>query len=87
MAHFAKIENGKVVQVIVVHDSELLDSGVESEARGLAFLESLYGPGIEWKQCGLTGLLRKNYPGIGHDFDAARDAFIAPKPYASWAQA
>ena len=27
---------------------------------------------------------RKNYAGIGYTYDFARDAFIAPKPYASW---
>ena len=27
---------------------------------------------------------RKNYAGIGYTYDTARDAFIAPKPYASW---
>jgi hypothetical protein len=27
---------------------------------------------------------RKNYAGIGYTYDAGRDAFIAPKPYASW---
>ena len=28
--------------------------------------------------------LRKNYAGIGHTYDEGRDAFIPPKPYASW---
>jgi hypothetical protein len=28
--------------------------------------------------------LRKNYAGVGFTYDATRDAFIAPKPYASW---
>ena len=27
---------------------------------------------------------RKNYAGIGYTYDAARDAFIPPRPYASW---
>ena len=27
---------------------------------------------------------RKNYAGIGYTYDYARDAFIPPKPYASW---
>ena len=27
---------------------------------------------------------RKNYAGIGFTYDCARDAFIPPKPYASW---
>ena len=41
MAHFAKIENNDVIQVIEVHDNDSPD-----EAAGLAFLEKLYGPGI-----------------------------------------
>ena len=28
--------------------------------------------------------LRKNYAGIGHTYDAERDAFYSPQPYASW---
>lgn len=28
--------------------------------------------------------LRKNYAGIGFTYDEERDAFIPPKPYASW---
>ena len=27
---------------------------------------------------------RKNYAGLGYTYDANRDAFIPPKPYASW---
>ena len=27
---------------------------------------------------------RKNYAGLGYTYDAGRDAFIPPKPYASW---
>ena len=27
---------------------------------------------------------RKNYAGLGYTYDADRDAFIPPKPYASW---
>ena len=28
--------------------------------------------------------LRYNYAGIGHTYDATRDAFIPPQPFASW---
>jgi hypothetical protein len=28
--------------------------------------------------------LRKNYAAIGYTYDSVRDAFYAPKPYASW---
>lgn len=83
MAHFAQLDNNNVVtQVIVVHNNELLDNGVESESKGIAFCQSLFGG--NWKQTSYNNNIRKNYAGIGHTYDAARDAFIAPKPYASW---
>ena len=52
MAHFAQLdEAGVVTQVIVVHNNELLDeNGVESEAKGIAFCQSLFGADSRWKQ-------------------------------------
>ena len=83
MAHFAKLDSNNVVtQVIVVHNNELLDNGVEREAKGIAFCQSLFG-GI-WKQTSYNGTIRKNYAGIGFTYDSSRDAFIPPKPYNSW---
>jgi hypothetical protein len=84
MAHFAKLdENNVVTQVIVVHNNELLDeNGVEQEAKGVAFCQSLFGG--NWKQTSYNGNVRKNYAGVGYIYDANRDAFIAPKPYSSW---
>lgn len=83
MAHFAQIDNNNIVtQVIVVANEELLDNGVESEVKGVAFCQSLFGG--NWKQTSYNGNIRKNYAGIGYTFDAGRDAFIAPQPFASW---
>ena len=84
MAHFAKLnENNIVTEVHVVANSELLDAnGVEQEHLGQAFLENLFGG--TWKQTSYNGNIRKNYAGIGYTFDTQRDAFIPPKPYASW---
>jgi len=82
MAHFAQLENNIVTQVIVVNNNELLDNGVESEAKGIAFCQSLFGG--TWIQTSYNGNIRKNYAGIGHTYDPVRDAFIAPKPYNSW---
>lgn len=87
MAHFAQIdENNVVVQVLVVSDAE--------EHRGQEFLADDLGLGGTWKktsyntQGGVHALggtpYRKNYAGIGYTFDAARDAFIPPKPFNSW---
>jgi hypothetical protein len=85
MAHFAKLdENNIVLEVHCVHNNELLVNGVESEAKGVAFLV-MWSDGYPfWKQTSYNGNIRKNYAGIGYTYDAARDAFISPKPYASW---
>ena len=84
MAHFAQLdENNVVLQVIVVHNNELLDGGVESEAKGISFCRSLF-PGTNWKQTSYNGNMRKNYAGIGYTYDEQRDAFIPPKLYPSW---
>ena len=84
MAHFAQLDDqNTVLQVIVVHNNELLDNGVESEAKGIAFCQSLF-PNTRWAQTSYNGNIRKNYAGIGFTYDSARDAFIPPKPYPSW---
>ena len=83
MAHFAKLdENNLVTQVIVVHNNELLDNGVESEAKGIAFCQSLFGG--NWKQTSYNSTMRKNFAGIGYTYDQSKDAFIPPKPFNSW---
>ena len=70
MAHFAKVENGLVTQVIVA-EPEFFDTFVDSS------------PG-EWIQTSYNNNIRKNYAGIGFTYDATRDAFYAPKPHPSW---
>jgi hypothetical protein len=84
MAHFAKIDQfGYVAQVIVVDNKDTSDAGgVEKESIGAAFCERLFGG--TWKQTSYNGNFRKNYAGIGYKYDADRDAFIPPKPFASW---
>ena len=85
MAHFAQLNESNVVtQVIVVHNNELMHDGVEQEAKGVAFCQSLFGVQTNWKQTSYNGNMRKNYAGVGFTYDAGRDAFIAPKPYPSW---
>jgi len=85
MASFAKIGlNSKVIEVLSVHNNELKDSnGVEQEVNGVDFLTKLTGWAI-WKQTSYNNNIRKNHAGIGYTYDEDRDAFIAPKPYASW---
>lgn len=84
MAHFAQLDDqNTVLQVIVIHNNELLDNGVEFEAKGIAFCQTLF-PGTSWKQTSYNANIRKNYAGVGFTYDAQRDAFIPPKPYPSW---
>jgi hypothetical protein len=84
MAHFAEIDQfGKVKRVIVVDNKDTADAlGVEKEHIGAAFCEKLFG-GV-WKQTSYNGNFRKNYAGIGYDWDEARNAFVPPKPFNSW---
>ena len=87
MAHFAQIdENNVVVQVLVVPHAQ--------EDRGQEFLANDLNLGGTWKKTSYNtsgGVhanggtpYRKNYAGIGYTYDATRDAFIPPKPFASW---
>jgi hypothetical protein len=85
MAHFAQLdEQNTVTQVIVVHDNECQVNGIENEDAGIAFCRSLFGLNTNWKQTSYNGNIRKNYAGIGFVYDSTRDAFISPKPFASW---
>ena len=95
MAHFAKLGiNSKVIGVEVVADADCQNAdGVEDETVGIQFLENIHGWPL-WKRTSynttanthkLGGTpFRKNYAGIGHTYDEDRDAFIPPKPHASW---
>jgi hypothetical protein len=84
MAHFAEIGlNNTVLRVIVVHNNELLDeSGVEQETKGVEFCRGLFGG--TWVQTSYNANFRKNFAGTGFTYDSERDAFISPKPFASW---
>lgn len=84
MAHFAELdENDVVMQVISVHNNELLVDGVESETKGIDFLQSLFGH-RRWVQTSYNGNKRFNYAGLGFAYNRHHDAFIAPQPYPSW---
>ena len=85
MASFAKLGlNNKVIEVLSVHNNELLDSkGVEQEVNGIDFLTKLTGYPL-WKQTSYNHNIRKNHAGIGDTYDEDRDAFISPKPFNSW---
>ena len=96
MAHFAKLdENNIVVAVHVLHNNELLVDGVETEQKGIDFLNTTHKTNDVWKQTSYNTakgisyfrrklLLEKNYAAVGDTYDAARDAFVPPQPFNSW---
>lgn len=84
MAHFAKIENGIVTQVIVVSNDECPGDFPVGEQSGIDFCKSLLGQETEWKQTSYNNNFRVRFAGIGYEYSSEHDAFIAPKPYDSW---
>ena len=85
MAHFAELdENDIVLRVVVVANETITVDGVEDEAVGVAFCQSLFGPDTRWAQTSYNGNMRVRYAGIGYWFDRQNDVFITPKPYESW---
>lgn len=83
MAHFAKLDDNNVVLDIQrVHNNELLVDGVESEAKGIEFLQSLFGG--RWVQTSYNNNMRLRYAVIGGTYDAERDVFINPKRFPSF---
>ena len=85
MAHFAELdENNVVLQVIVVHNNELIDSeGNENEAKGVQFCNSLFGH-TNWIQTSYNNNIRKQFAGTGYTYDEVNDVFVSPQPFPSW---
>ena len=89
MAHFAKVVNGIVTQVIVA-EPEMFDTFIDTSPG--EWIQTSYNTmgGIHYNS--ETGepsedqskALRKNFAGIGYTYNAQLDAFIPPKPYNSW---
>lgn len=77
MSHFAQIENGIVIQVIVA-EQDVIDSGLF----GAGWVQTSYNTHGGQHPDGRP--LRKNYAGVGFTYDTDRDAFIPPKPFPSW---
>jgi len=80
MAHFAKVVDGKVSQVIVA-EKEFFDTFVDSSPG--EWIQTSYNTHGGVHATGGTPL-RKNYAGIGFTYDRTKDAFIPPQPFASW---
>ena len=80
MAHYAKVTDGIVTQVIVA-EPEFFDTFVDSSAG--EWIQTSYNTHGGVHKNGGTPL-RKNYAGVGYQYDKDRDAFIPPQPFPSW---
>jgi hypothetical protein len=89
MGTYAKVSEGRVTQVIVA-EPEFFQSFVDTSPGewiqtsfntrgGVHYKPNSYEPSEDQSKA-----LRKNFAGIGYSYDKIRDAFIPPKPYASW---
>ena len=88
MAHFAELDENKIVTRVIVVTQEMIDTGKWGTPAN--WIQTSYNTrgGIHYAPNSLEpdgGIaLRKNYAGIGYTYDETRDAFIEPKPYPSW---
>ena len=80
MAHFAKVLNGTVVDVIVA-EPDFFNNFVDISPGEC--IQTSYNTRGGVHTLGGTPL-RKNFAGVGFTYDSQRDAFIPPKPYNSW---
>lgn len=80
MAHYAFLDNDNIVTQVIVGRDEW------EVVEGISDWEAYYG-NLHGQRCVRTSYnanIRKNYAGIGFTYDEDRDAFIPPKPFASW---
>jgi len=89
MAHFAELDGNNIVTRVVVvgNDVETAagplgdnDMHIDGETWCVNFFKT-----PNWKQTSYNNNFRKQYCGKGYTFDAAKDKFISPQPYDSWA--
>ena len=85
MAHFAQLQgeapNQTVSQVIVVSNDVIGNAtGLDGEAIGIAFCQSLFSADTKWAQTSYHGSFRGKFAGIGDTYDPIKDEFVAPTP-------
>jgi len=81
MAHFAILKAGNIVDQVVVVSNEI----ATTEQAGIDFLKKTFNDNhLPVIQTSYNSKIRKNFAGIGYQYDQTRDAFIPPKPFNSW---
>jgi len=89
MAHFAELDSNNIVTRVIVVGNDVTtaagplgdnDMHVDGETWCVNFFK-----GGTWKQTSYNNNFRKQYAGKGYTFDSAKNKFICPQPFASWA--
>jgi hypothetical protein len=79
MAHYAFLDSNNVVTEVITgkDETELID-GLDTE--------TWYGNfrGQVCKRTSYNNNIRKQYAGVGFAYDAVKDQFVRPQPFASW---
>ena len=81
MAHFAHVNKDGIVDNVIVIEQDVLNSGNWGDPS--EWIQTSYNTSGGVHAQGGTPL-RKNFAGVGYTYDKNRDAFIPPKPFASW---
>ena len=92
MAHYALLNSDNLVISVITGVDEFVTQtdtngtliGGTSEAWQAFYASQPWHGAASCKRTSYNGNIRKNYAGIGFTYDSARDAFIAPQPFASW---
>jgi hypothetical protein len=87
MSHFAQINEENIVTQVIVAEQDFINTGAVGDPG--KWIQTSYNTrgGVHYGADGQPDggvALRKNYAGIGYTYDAGRDAFIPPQPFASW---
>ena len=85
MAHFARVNAQGIVTQVIVAEQDFIDGLADADS----WVQTSYNTrgGVHYGQDGQPDdgtALRKNFAGIGFKYDGDRDAFIPPRPFASW---
>jgi hypothetical protein len=78
MAHFAELDSNNQVKRVIVVNNNVLDNaeGLDGEATGIAFCQSIYGEDTVWKQTSYNNNFRGYFAGIGTFYDPDKDEFV-----------